>query len=111
MDAKAELAELVEDHLREGADVAGNALVSVVTGLASILAAYEDARQRKGNWAAMLANLRRGDELVRASVPILRTTGGSGFASLVAFADRQVYFAGMMQDEIMRLQSGESTLV
>ena len=111
MDAKAELAELVEGHLRVGADTASNALLSIVTGLASIVTAYDDARQRKGNWAAMLAKLRRGDELVRAALPILRSHGDTGFASLVAFADRQVYFAGMMQDEIMRLQSDESTLV
>lgn len=109
MDAKAELAELVEDHLSRQSNPASVALASVISGLASILTAYQDAQQKRGNWSTMLANLRKGDELVRPALPVLRGEGGS--IALVAFADRQVYFAGMMADEIMRLQAGESTLL
>jgi hypothetical protein len=111
MDAKAELAELVEDHLGRSADASSAALAAVIVGLADILSAFEDAKLKKGNWGTMLGNLRKGDELVRAALPVLKAEGGSGVTAVVAFADRHLYFAGMMQDEIMRLQAGESTLV
>lgn len=111
MSPKAELAELVEDHLSRSGSAGTVALAAAITGLASILTAYQDAQQKRGNWGTMLSNLRKGEELVRPALPLLRSEGGPGVAAVVALAERELHFAETMADEIMRLQAGESTLL
>lgn len=110
MNPKAELAELVDDHLSRNSSVATAALGSVVVGLAKILTAYTDAQAKRGNWGTMLGNLRSGVADIAPALPMLRTAG-PGVAAIVEMAEREIVFANVMQDEIIRLSAGESTAV
>jgi hypothetical protein len=38
-----------------------------------------------------------------------RCASGPGYAAVVAMADRELQFAALMEDEIVRLQAGETT--
>jgi hypothetical protein len=109
MDAKAELAELVEDHLSRQSGEQTVAGVAIIMGLARILQAYEDAKSKRGNWATMLDNLKKGEELIRPAIEVVRLN--PGLSGLVTFAGRQLSFVGVMADEIERLSAGQSTLV
>jgi hypothetical protein len=109
MSAKTELADFVDNHLsRNPGGMTTMALASVVTGLASILTAYGDAQERRGNWGAMLANLKQGVAGIKPALNTLRAAGPA-YAAVVAMADRELQFAALMQDEIVRLQAGETT--
>ena len=109
MSPKAELADFVADHLsRSPGGMTTAALASVITGLAGIMSAYTDAQERRGNWGQMLANLKNGVASVKPALNMLRA-GGPGYAAIVELADRELQFAALMQDEIVRLQAGEST--
>jgi hypothetical protein len=109
MNPKAELAEFVMDHLGQNANMATAALGSAVVGLARILIAYEDAQQRRGNWGGMLDNLRSGVQMLEPALPLLRQHGGPGAAALIEMGEREVRFARLVDDEIVRLTAGEST--
>lgn len=109
MDPKAELAEFVMDHVTRGASSLTPYLGAACTGITSIAVAFDDAQERRGNWGGMLANLRAGVANLGGAIPTLRIEGGPGLAAFVAFAERQVRFANLMIDEIIRLQAGEST--
>ena len=109
MRAEAELAELVEDHLGRNANVTNVALASTIHGLAQIMTAYGDAQARRGNWGAMLANLKNGIANIQPALPVLRGAG-PGVAAIVSMAERELQFASVMQDSIVRLQADESTL-
>jgi hypothetical protein len=111
MSPEAELAELVMDHLGRtgGVAAATAALASVIVGLASILAAYDDAQERRGNWGAMLAHLREGFRHIEPALPVLRRHGGPDVQAVVERAERELPFAALLQDEIVRLQAAEST--
>jgi hypothetical protein len=111
MNAKAELAELVMDHLSENGGMGTVALAAVISGLASILTAYNDAQERRGNWGTMLGNLQAGIANIQPALPLLRAHGGPGVATVIALAERELSFAALMQDEITRLTAGESTNV
>lgn len=110
MNAKAELAELVMDHLSRTGNITTAALASAITGLAKILTAYNDAQEKRGNWGTMLANLRSGIADIAPVLPHLRTVGPS-VAAIVQMAEREVVFANVVADEITRLTAGESTNV
>lgn len=110
MNAKAELAELVMDHLGRHGGMATAALASAITGLAAILSAYDDAQERRGNWGTMLGNLRKGVASIEPVLPMLRDAGPD-YVAVVELAERELEFAALMQDEIVRLQAGESTNV
>ena len=109
MDAKAELAEFVTNHL-QGAPI-DVVLGTVCTGLALIGTATVDAQERRGNWSTMMANLKTGIANIRAAVGYLQSQGGPPHAGLVQFANRQATFGQLMLDEITRIQAGESTPV
>lgn len=110
--AKGQLADLVMDHLtRFGGTIETVSLASVIAGLASLFTAYSDAQERRGNWGAMLDNLRRGISNIEPALPHLRAHGGPGVASVIEMAERELGFAHDVQETILRLQSGESTLV
>lgn len=112
MNAKAELAEFVNDYLsRKEGGIELVALGAVITGLASILSAYRDAQERRGNWGAMLGNLRDGVAEIERALPLLREHGGPGVATVIELAEQELAFAGSMHDEIVRLTAGESTNV
>jgi hypothetical protein len=111
MNAKAELAELVDDHLGRNATMAKAALGSVIAGLAKFLTAYADAQARRGNWGTMLDNLRRGMNDIEPVLPLLKSQGGPGVATIVELAESELRFAAEMQEEIVRLSAGESTNV
>jgi len=97
------------DHVSRGAGTATVALAAVISGLASIMTAYGDAQERRGNWGGMLANLKSGMTNIEPALPLLRSHGGPGFAAVIELAERELAFAAVMQDEIVRLQAGEST--
>jgi len=109
MSPKAELAEFVMDHLGRNTNPTTIALASVITGLASILSAYDDAQEKRGNWGTMLGNLRTGADLLDVALPLLRERGGPGAAAVIEMGEREARFARLVQDEIVRLQAGEST--
>lgn len=109
MDAKAQLAELVEDHLSRQSGEQTIAGTAIIMGLARILTAYEDAKQKRGNWGTMLDNLKKGEELVRPALRVVRAN--PALSGLVTYADRQLSFASVMADEIQRLQADASTLL
>lgn len=109
MNARADLAEMVMDHLGRSAGPATAALAGVIAGLASIMIAYDDAQERRGNWGGMLANLRRGVTNIEAALPLLRSHGGAGVAAVIELAERELAFAAILHDEIVRLQAGQST--
>jgi hypothetical protein len=112
MNPKAQLAELVMDHLsRGGGGIATAALGSVITGLAKFLVVYDDAQSRRGNWGEMLGNLRTGVQTLEGALPLLREHGGPGVATVIELAERELDFAAFLQDEIVRLSAGESTNV
>jgi hypothetical protein len=111
MTTKGELAELVMDHLARNASPANAALASVMSGLARIFTAYNDAQERGGNWRSTLENLRTGVQLVEAALPLLRTDGGAGVATVIEMAEREVEFARVVEEGIGRMTAGESTLV
>ena len=99
------------DHLSRGSKLATVGLASTISGLASIMTAYDDAQERRGNWGAMLANLRNGIANIETALPMLRSHGGPGVAAVIELAERELSFAALVRDEILRLQAGESTLV
>jgi hypothetical protein len=105
MNPKAELADLVMDHLSRNVSVATVALASVMTGLASLFQAYDDAQERRGNWGEMLAALRRGVASIQPALPVLRSQGGPGVATVIELAERELPFAEQLQEEIVRLQT------
>ncbi len=109
VNAKAELADFVMNHLQGGPMDA--ALGTLINGLAAIGTAFDDAQERKGNWGTMLSNLRGGAASARSALEYLRQHGGPGLAALLQFADRHVRFAQLVADEILRLQANESTPV
>jgi len=109
MDPKAELAEFVMDHLGRNANRSAAALASAIAGLANIFTAYNDAQERTGNWGGMLGNLRSGADLLDAALPLLRERGGPGVAAVIEMGEREARFARLVEDEIVRLQAGEST--
>lgn len=106
---QAELAEFVMSYLSRG-NPADPAVGAIVSGLANISTAVNDAQECLGNWGSMLTNLRNGADKVRFALEALRDAG-PGFTGLIAFAERQVSFAAVMVDEIVRLQANESTPV
>jgi hypothetical protein len=109
MDAKAELAELVEDHLSRQNGEQTVAGAAIIMGLARILTAYEDAKSKRGNWSTMLDHLKKGEELIRPALPVVRLN--PALSGLVNFAGHQLSFISVMADEIERLSAGESTLL
>jgi hypothetical protein len=104
----AELRDLIENHLGQSRPEQ-IALAGVCVGLGRIGAAFERAQDRPPNWGAALGELKRGIDDARAVLPMLKSQ--AGLAPLVGFAERQVAFAQLLRDEIVRLQAGESTLV
>jgi hypothetical protein len=111
MTAKGQLADFVMDHLSHNANPANVSLIAVMSGLAKIFTAFGDAQGRKGNWGSMLDNLRGGIQLIDAALPHLRTDGGPGVADVIEMAEREVVFARLVEDDIVRITAGESTLV
>lgn len=109
MNAKAELAELVENYLSINAGIETMALGSTIEGLAKIWSAYGDAKRKRGNWSTMLHNLRDGISDIEPALPYLRELG-QAVAGLVALAERELVFAAELHAEIVRLSAGESTL-
>jgi hypothetical protein len=110
MTAKAQLAELVNDHLGRNANMSTITLAAVIRGLSLIMNAYNDAKERRGNWAAMLANLKEGRANIEAALPHLRTAS-AGVEAVIELAERELDFSAEMEDSINRLSAGESTLV
>jgi len=90
MTAKGDLAEFVMDHLSQNATPANTSLAAVMSGLARIFTAYNDAQERRGNWGSMLENLRSGIQLIESALAKLRTHGGPGVASVVAIDRKSV---------------------
>jgi hypothetical protein len=109
MSAEREVADFVMDHLSRGKPL-DMALGSITAGLADIGNALMDAQEARGNWGAMIANLRVGSERVGVALEPLRKAGPQ-YAGLVEFAERQQRFALLLVDEIVRLQAQESTPV
>src|SRR5262245_28584908 len=101
MRARAELAELVMDHLSHNSPTMV-ATAAVIRGLASIMTAYSDAQGRRGNWSAMLTNLEDGRANIEAALPLLRTAGPD-ITGLIELAERELGFAAEMHDTIVRL--------
>jgi hypothetical protein len=108
MAGEAELAEFVMNHLGHGTPM-DPFIGAVVNGLAEIGRAFGDAQAGRGNWGAILSNLRSGTQQVTIGMNRLRDQ--APFAGLLAFAERQHRFALLLIDEIVRLQAGESTPV
>lgn len=104
MNAKRELADLVDDHLSRNASVPNVALAGMMAGLTKILTSYSDAQERRGSWDEMLSNLRSGLADVEAALPVLRVEQ-DGVAAIVLFAEREVAFAAHLEREIVRLRS------
>jgi hypothetical protein len=111
MSAKGQLADFVMDHLSRNGSTANVALIAVMTGLSRLFAAFGDAQERKGNWGSMLDNLRGGIQLIDAGLPHLRTDGGPGVADVIEMAEREVAFGRLVEEDIVRITAGESTLV
>jgi hypothetical protein len=105
MDDRAELAELVDDHLSRGKND-DFALAAIASGLAKVLEAIGDAQASRGNWGAMMSNLRLG----RAELEV-GLASGAELGPLRDYAQRQAAFAALLVSEIERLQAGETTLV
>jgi len=111
MSPKTELAELVADHLSQHASLMSAALGTAAVGLSNIGAAYSDAQQKRGNWGAMIGNLRSGADALDSALPILKQSGGPGVASVIEMGEREARFARLLIEEIERLTAGESTAV
>ena len=108
MSPEATLAELVDVFLSRdrGSDPF---LAAVSEGISEIHEAFGAAQEKKGDWDGMLAKLRSGSTVVKAGINHLR--GQAGLERFVEFAEGRAKFADTMIEQIVRLQSRESTLV
>ena len=106
--ANEELHDLVENHLSRGGRAA-IALGGACAALGRIAGALQQAYSRTPNWNHALNDLRAAAPELRAALGMLK--GQADLAGLVAFGERQLQFAELLKDEIVRLQAGESTLV
>jgi hypothetical protein len=104
----AELQELVEDHLSRGKsdDIS---IAIVCYGLSRVGEALQRLQERSTNWGATLGLLRVGADAIRQGLPSLRQSGVP-LDALLSLAERQLAFAELLQNEIVRLQAGETTL-
>jgi hypothetical protein len=90
-----DLAEVVMDHLGRGPQT-DLAVGTIANGLSRISSALHDIQERDGNWSNILRKLRTGvDEALRAH----RCTGVAG---LMSFAERQLLFAELLEEEVLR---------
>jgi len=107
INAATELRDLVEEHLRRGA-AQEPALATACSGLAQIGEALQHVQASSENWGAIVGALRTGVTSLRQALPALR--GEPSLRPLLIFAERQLGFAELLQQEIARTQSDESTL-
>jgi hypothetical protein len=107
-EALKELQELVENTLSRGKQ--SDLPVAVVSyGLSRIGDAIQLIQDGSHNFGAVLGELRAGAELLRQGLPELRKDPGA--AALVSLCERRLPFAELLQQEIVRLQAGETTKV
>jgi hypothetical protein len=103
-----QLKELVEEHLaRNVGKDAG--LIALVGGLGAIARCLSTVQRGNGHWGPLVLELRQAAADTRAG---LKAAGDDpGLERLRAFADRQLAFASALEDELVRIEEGESTLV
>lgn len=107
-EVRIQVKELVEEQLgRRGQKDA--ALVDAIAGLAAIHHVLATARRGTAHWGALVLRLR--EAIVGTKAALKQTQGDEGLAGLHAFADRELAFAAVLEDELVRLEEGESTLV
>ena len=105
---RTQLKELVEEHLsRRSHKDAG--LVGLITGLATIGEVLAATERGTAHWGALVLRLR--EAIASTKAALKQTRGDAGLIGLEAFADRELAFATVLEDEIVRLEEGESTLV
>jgi hypothetical protein len=96
-----DLAEVVMDHLGRGPQT-DLAVGTIANGLSRISSALHDIQERDGNWSHILRKLRTGVDEVQISIEALRADGGAGVTGLLSFAERQLLFAELLEEEVQR---------
>ena len=96
-----DLADVVMDHLDRGPQT-DLAVCTIANGLSRISSALHDIQERDGNWSSILRKLRTGVDEVQISIEALRLNGVAGVAGLVSFAERQLLFAELLEEEVLR---------
>ncbi len=99
--------ELVEEHLSRGRsrDVG---LIGLISGLASIGEVLITIQRGTSQWGPIVLRLRQAIADTKAALK--QTPQDGSLDALRAFADRQLAFAGVLEDELVQLEEGESTL-
>ena len=103
----AQLRELVEDHLSRGAPQ-DMGIAALAVGLGAIGAALAEVQSGRANWSAVRERLRQGMKDTRAGLQIAHAD--RRLDALRGFAERQLTFAALLDDEIVRVTAGETTL-
>jgi hypothetical protein len=96
-----DLAEVVMDHLGRGPQT-DLAVGTIANGLSRISSALHDIQERDGNWSNILRKLRTGVDEVQISMEALRAHHCTGVAGLMSFAERQLLFAELLEEEVLR---------
>jgi len=96
-----DLADVVMDHLSRGPH-SDLAVATIANGLSRISSALHDIQERDANWSHILRKLRTGVDEVRISMDALRAQRCTGIAGLLSFAERQLLFAELLEEEVLR---------
>lgn len=101
-----QVTELVEEHLsRSGKDAP---LIALVAGLAAIGELLTTIHRGNVKWGPIVLRLRQALGDTKAALAL--TQADASLDGLRAFAERQVAFAGVLEEELLMLEEGETTL-
>ncbi len=100
-DRARQLKEMIEDHLGRNYDKDAGLIAFIIADALALV------QNDSGNWAAVLERLRAGLRDTRAAIEHTRDDGS--LARLRTFAERQVAFAALLEQEIISLQADETT--
>lgn len=102
-----DLAAVVMDHLDRGPHT-DLAVGTIANGLSRISSALHDIQEQDGNWSNILRKLRTGVDEVQISIEVLRAHSYVGVTGLVSFAERQLLFAELLEEEVVRRRTREA---
>jgi hypothetical protein len=99
--------ELVDEHLSRGS-ANDAALIKLIAGLAAIGEVLAAVQAGTAHWGPIVLRLKKA--LADTKAALKRTQADAGLDALRTFAERQVAFAGAVEDELVQLEEQESTL-
>jgi hypothetical protein len=102
---RADLAEMVMDHLSRGIGEGEWGIIYASSGLVSVGNAYSGIQYRKDELGQVLDNLRNGCNDLGQALPRLRAHFGERAAALIAFVERELYFASSLIPTVERMKA------